>query len=91
MIMTQGENTRPTDQETIQLGGACENLEHLSLAARLSKQLAEPTAEAIDPLPRPCKRRLERKFGSDTIRDLIWDLTVEEAEMEKQFSPVEGW
>ena len=38
VIMAQGENARPADQVTVQLGGAYENLEHLSLAARLSKQ-----------------------------------------------------
>ncbi len=56
----------------------------------MSNQLAEPIEEAIDLSPKPCKRRLERKFGSDTIRDPIQDLTDEEAEMEKKLSPVAG-
>jgi len=89
--MARGENTGLTEQETVQLGLADENLEHPSLAARLSNQLAEPIEEAIDLSPKPWKRRLERKFGSDTIRDLIQDLTDEEAEMEKKSSLVAGW
>jgi hypothetical protein len=39
----------------------------------------------------PWKRGLERKQGSDTIRDLYLNLTDEETEMEKRFSPVKGW
>jgi len=37
-------------------------------------------------------RRLERKYGSDTIRDLYQGLAgEEELEKEKGFSPVVGW
>lgn len=89
-MMTRGQNTRLTDQETVQLGGAYEHLVHLSLAARLSNQITEPTEDAIDLLPKRWKRPVERKFGSNTIRDLLRDLTFEEAEMRKKFLPVEG-
>ncbi len=36
-------------------------------------------------------RRLERKYGSDFIRDVYQQLVEEEIELEKEFSPVEGW
>jgi len=90
MIMTRGQNTRLTDQETVQLGAAYEQLVHLSPAARSSNQLTEPTEDAIDLLPKRWKRRVDRKFGSNTTRDLIRDLTFEQADMGKKLHPVEG-
>ena len=36
-------------------------------------------------------RRLERKYGSETIRDICETLAEEEREAEKAYSPVVGW
>lgn len=36
-------------------------------------------------------RRLERKYGSDLIKNLYQSLAEEEAELEKEYSPVVGW
>jgi len=36
-------------------------------------------------------RRLERQHGADFIRDEYQRLADEEAEAEKEFSPLEGW
>jgi len=36
-------------------------------------------------------RRLERKYGSDLIKNLYQSLAEEEAELEKGYSPVVGW
>jgi hypothetical protein len=36
-------------------------------------------------------RRLERQYGVDRIRDEYQRLADEEAEAEKEFSPLEGW
>ena len=36
-------------------------------------------------------RRLERKYGTDVIRDRYEQLARQEAEGDKEFSPLEGW
>jgi hypothetical protein len=36
-------------------------------------------------------RRLERQYGIDPIREVYLQLSEEEAELDKEFSPLEGW
>ncbi len=50
--MTQGDNTRLSSREMMELRWSYQNLEHPSLAARLSNLLAEPIEEAISLLPK---------------------------------------
>lgn len=66
--MTETESTQLTDGEMTQLRWAYENLEHPSLAARLSNLLAEPIEEAISLLPKPWKRRLDETLKANSYR-----------------------
>lgn len=66
--MTQGDNTGLTDQEMMQLRWAYKNLEHPSLAARLSNLLAEPIEEAISLLPMAWKKRLDKVLRANSYR-----------------------
>jgi hypothetical protein len=66
--MTQAANTGLTEHEMVQLRWAYRNLEHPSLAARLSNLLAEPIEEAISLLPKPWKRRLDEILKANSYR-----------------------
>ncbi len=56
--MPQGESITLSRREMAELRWAYENLEHPSLAARLSNLLAEPIEDAISLLPKTWKKRL---------------------------------
>lgn len=66
--MTEGDNTILTAGEMRQLRWAYENLEHPSLAARLSNLLAEPIEEAISLLPKTWKKRLDKTLKANSYR-----------------------
>lgn len=67
-MMSQGDNTGLSDHEMAQLRWAYENLEHPSLAARLSNLLAEPIEEAIELLPKNWKIRLDKTLKANSYR-----------------------
>ena len=66
--MTQANNTVLTEGEMRQLRWSYENLEHPSLAARLSNLLAEPIEEAISLLPKAWKKRLDNTLKANSYR-----------------------
>jgi len=53
--------------------------------------LAHRIEEDLALLPTTWRRRLERQYGADFIRDEYQQLTDEEIEAEKAFRPLEGW
>lgn len=66
--MTQADNKILTKGEMHQLRWAYENLEHPSLAARLSNLLAEPIEEAVSLLPKAWKKRLDKTLKANSYR-----------------------
>lgn len=77
--MSQGDNTGLSDHEMVQLRWAYENLEHPSLAARLSNLLAEPIEEAISLLPKAWKSRLDETLRANsytTVRLAIFTMNL---------------
>jgi hypothetical protein len=78
-MMSQGDNTGLSDHEMVQLRWAYENLEHPSLAARLSNLLAEPIEEAISLLPKAWKSRLDETLRANsytTVRLAIFTMNL---------------
>ncbi len=55
-----------SDRQMLELRWAYQQLEHPSLAARLSSLLAEPIEEAIGLLPKTWQRRLDRRLKRNT-------------------------
>ena len=66
--MTQVDETTLTRREMGELRWAYDNLEHPSLAARLSTVLAEPIEEAISLLPKNWKKRLDKTLKANSYR-----------------------
>ena len=66
--MTQVDETILTRREMRELQWSYENLEHPSLAARLSTLLAEPIEEAISLLPKNWKKRLDKTLKENSYR-----------------------
>jgi len=66
--MTQGDNARLSKREMMELSWAYQNLEHPSLAARLSNLLAEPIEEAVSLLPKTWKTRIDKTLKANSYR-----------------------
>lgn len=66
--MTQGDNARLSKHEMMELSWAYQNLEHPSLAARLSNLLAEPIEEAVSLLPKTWKARIDKTLKANSYR-----------------------
>jgi len=68
-----------SEQEMAELRWAYENLEHPSLAARLSNLLAYPIEEGLSLLPKRWRRRLERASELSVRRSLRFAITSMDA------------
>ena len=66
--MTEGEIAPLSDQAMKELRWAYKQLEHPSLASRLSNQLAEPLEELIELLPQTWQVRIDKTLKANTYR-----------------------
>ena len=67
---------RLTDPEMVELRWAYQNLEHPSLAARLSDVLASPIEEGLKLLPKTWRRRVEKTTEANMHRTLALALSL---------------
>jgi len=74
--MTQDAGILLQDGEMDELRWAYNNLEHPSLAARLSNLLAEPIEEAISLLPKDWQKRWNRTLKSNTYKTVQFALVT---------------